>query len=293
MYYLETNALRAISRRLRVTPIETRRTLFTSVLAVFELISGITEGDFQLRRAFVCDVSKSKLRIDWRSPSQVIANSFGQSIAPDALAITTRRAFFVIAASNSLANAISTCEKHQPPIDMARLVAAKGRLSQVYVAARALQNGEYQSQINSEPLKTLLATAAIDSASKRRALIEEFTGDLDEKLLRDAASATLANMSALDSDPTHLLSSYDGSIDRYIQASRWLQFESMLLQNPAGENDAPDVLHFLYVGNDATMVSSDKLSARIAAALWPERVISIPHFLRDVTPRIPDTGSTC
>jgi hypothetical protein len=174
---------------------------------------------------------------------------------------------------------------------LAQLIAAKGGLSQIYGAARARQNAEYQSQLNSEPLRTLLATAAIDTASKRRALVEEFARDLDEKLLQDSASATVANMSVLDLDPAQLLTLYNGSIHRYIQATRWLQFDSMLLQNSAGENDAPDVLHFLYVDNDTRMISSDKLSARIAAGLWPERVVSIPQFLKDVTPRIPNTGS--
>jgi hypothetical protein len=66
----------------------------------------------------------------------------------------------------------------------------------------------------------------------------------------------------------------------------------MLLQNPAGENDAPDVLHFLYVDKGTTMVSNDKLSTRIAAALWPDRVVSVPEFLINVALQTTDANST-
>jgi hypothetical protein len=292
MYYLETNALRAISRKLRGAPIEIRRTLFTSVLAIFELVSGITECDYSLRRAFLCDVSKSKLRIDWRSSSQVIANSFGHSVASDPITITTRKAFDVVVGSSSLVDAVSACERHRPPIDLVGLIAANGRLSRVYGAARAQQNTEYRNQLDSEPLKSVLAAAEIGSASARRAFTTDIAGDLDEKLLQDCASATAQKMSVSGVGPADLLASYDGSIDSHIQASRWLQTESMLLQNPAGENDAPDVLHFLYVDKGTTMVSNDKLSTRIAAALWPDRVVSVPEFLINVALQTTDANST-
>src|SRR5208283_2236618 len=135
-----------------------------------------------------------------------------------------------------------------------------------------------------EPLKSVLAAAEIASASARKAFMTDMAGDLDEKLLQDFASDTARKMSVSGIDPADLLASYDGSIDSHIQASRWLQTESMLLQNPAGENDAPDVLHLLYVDKGTTMVSNDKLSTRIAAALWPDRVISLPQFLSNVIP---------
>jgi hypothetical protein len=88
-YYLEANAARALSRRVRDLSLPARRTVFTSFLAVFEIVSGLTEDNYAERAAIVANLSKSKLRIDWRSIDQLIANAFRQIRPADSITSTT------------------------------------------------------------------------------------------------------------------------------------------------------------------------------------------------------------
>jgi predicted nucleic acid-binding protein len=63
-YYLETNAVRALSRKLIVSSQSARKRLFTSFLAVSEIISGSTESDFSERRAILRNLVNAKLSVD-------------------------------------------------------------------------------------------------------------------------------------------------------------------------------------------------------------------------------------
>lgn len=284
-YYLETNAIRALSRRVRDLSVPAKRTVFTSSLAVFEIVSGLNEDNYAERAAIVANLSKSKLPIDWRSPGQLIANAFKQSRPTDPITWTTHQVWFAVTSSTSFAETMRACEQHRPPIDLAGLIASKGELSRIYSTARLQQMEDYRDQLRSEPLKTLMAEAGLGPVSKRKELIEEVAAELDQKLLDDVAAKCAMELAVVGTQkaPADLLSKYDGSLDHYIQASRWLQLESMLFQNPSGENDAPDVLHFLYVDKETQMVSNDALSKRISGALWPNRLISIEDLRNKFT----------
>ena len=197
-YYLEANAVRALSRRVRELSVPAKRTVFTSFLAVFEIVSGLTEDNYAERAAIVASVSKAKLRIDWRSISQLIANAFKQIRPTDSITSTTRQVWFAVASSTTFGETMRACEQHRPAIDLAGLITAKGELSRIYSAARLQQIAEYRDQLRSEPLKTLFAEAGIGRASRRKELIEEAAAEIDQKLLVEAATKCAMELATAD-----------------------------------------------------------------------------------------------
>lgn len=71
-YYLETNALYSI-RTINKGHLENS---FTSVLAIFELISGIKEINFAKRKSILNSIRALKVHVDWRMPEEMLFSSF-------------------------------------------------------------------------------------------------------------------------------------------------------------------------------------------------------------------------
>jgi hypothetical protein len=280
IYYLETNAARAFSHKLSICGRDARRRLYTSALSIYEIIAGTTDDDFAERQAVLLGITNAKLRIDWRSPSAVFRNSFRQYATDDPFCETVKRALSVFLGTATLEQAKECGRLRQPPVDIQTLLGGRIRLSQTYTAARAGQNASYRSTVTSDPMKSLLDQGGLGPAQAKQRLNAEIAAEIDEELLSQAAEIVAAELSRSGRDfkSEDLLEVYDGGLKYHLQASRWIQLESMVFGNLPGENDAPDILHFLYVDANAVMVSNDKLSHRIASALWPEKVVRIEQF---------------
>ncbi len=276
-YYLETNAVRALSRQLTVSIQADRKRVFTSFLAISEIISGSTESDFSERRAILRNIFNAKLKVDWRSPNRVFSDCFGLTNRQDPISEVVRRALSVVLSSTTLVEARQCGIRRRPPVDIQFLLHGKAEMGRAYVESRSGQNDSYRLALHSQPLKATLEAAGLGSAQARRKLNSDISSEMDKELLRQAATLVASGTERIGR-AEELLKTYDGGLDYHIQASRWTQFEYMTLGNLPGENDASDILHFLYVNATTTMVSDDRLCNKIASALWPGKVIKIDEF---------------
>lgn len=71
-YYLETNSLRKFNSNLK----NLKDISFTSALSIFELLSGIRERDFHIRKSVIENVFKSEIKIIWLFPEEITVNAF-------------------------------------------------------------------------------------------------------------------------------------------------------------------------------------------------------------------------
>lgn len=71
--YLETNALR------KLTSYECKEHTYTSIFSIFELLSGITEKEFEVRRACLKRIRKQKIEIKGPMIDKLFANLIGIS----------------------------------------------------------------------------------------------------------------------------------------------------------------------------------------------------------------------
>lgn len=73
--YLDTSSVRKYSNNLDIIK---RTDVFISSLAIFELISGINEKDFLLRKNIIKSLLNSSIQVDWETYKKKMYNSFGQ-----------------------------------------------------------------------------------------------------------------------------------------------------------------------------------------------------------------------
>jgi hypothetical protein len=87
-------------------------------------------------------------------------------------------------------------------------------------------------------------------------------------MMRAALAEAVAGITGDTSETfiEELIRSYDGSIDAYLRALNCRHFEEVLGRAPA-RNDAIDIAHFLYLVPEATLVTTDRSLAQLAARL--------------------------
>lgn len=71
-YYLETNSLRNLGSKV----IELNNDCYTSGLAIFEIVSGINDSDFDIRKSVIEKTLNSKMGIIWELPETIMARAF-------------------------------------------------------------------------------------------------------------------------------------------------------------------------------------------------------------------------
>ncbi len=68
MYYLETNAIIKLGKKLKAVTKSVK--CYTSFLTIMELLKGTTEATYQSVRSRLQIIKDSGIRIDWYSPSR-------------------------------------------------------------------------------------------------------------------------------------------------------------------------------------------------------------------------------
>lgn len=75
MYYLETNALYQLHSQITANP-EKIEVCCTSLLAIEEILAGITPEEYCRRKTIAINIARSGIVIDWDTPREIITRSF-------------------------------------------------------------------------------------------------------------------------------------------------------------------------------------------------------------------------
>lgn len=76
MYYLETSSLRKLIPYLQSRSF--RRDKFTSLLALFEILSGIRDqSSFEKRKSILAKILETRLKTDFRLPPEILFEAYG------------------------------------------------------------------------------------------------------------------------------------------------------------------------------------------------------------------------
>ena len=253
--------------------------MFTSYLAIYELISGVSAKNYNERRAILCNTSKSKLVIDWRSLSQIMAHAFREEDPSDLRPEVIRQVMNIFLSSSTFGEAERRCVMHR--LDIHGIVYDRSAIIERYRRARVQDSLEFRSEFTPEIQRIMFGSDGLKGrAAEIRKLNDEIAPELDVKLLTEAATICAGRISAAGRPCTYdeLLARYDGTLKWSIQASRFVQTEALPTGNTPARNDMIDILHFLYVNEGTILISEDSLSIKICDALWPERRMSLEAF---------------
>lgn len=254
-YYLDTNALRSLANHLPEDAFA--RGIYSSFLAVSEIVSGMNHNNFQERKNILDRVLKEKINIVRFSPESLLMLAYGVTY-PGSLLFESqfRRLLPVINGFLTYEELVESDDWR----DIMMVIKAKDDISRM--CPREVE-------------KSFL--------EKDDPVVKEF----EERWKPDRFETNLQIVensyggSLMDCYGVENVKVYNHSIDLFMLCMGWfMDCASSKHQHP-GNNDYIDLQHIMYVGTDAIMVSDDKKLRRTISAIDNTRVMSIAEFRQE------------
>ena len=275
-YYLETNSLRKLNNRL----LEIQDKCYTSSLSIFELISGISQEQFEIRKRVISNVLSSELHINWDFPEKIKIDSFPNLEIDERRVDDLKVLCEILIDSNNLEEFIELSNDLKYNLDFFNSLdssysnnfinatkAGNERLKSIYSSEKN-ENGKFFEKFAKEYVKSLPKTTELNKSLTLTGLVNGIADSLEN----------ISGKNTIDRDK--LFYAYNGNINIFIEAfSLFTGLKSADLNSPA-KNDFIDLHHLLYLGNNSNniIITDDKLLLRIT-----EQVLNTNDFLKTIT----------
>ena len=275
-YYLETNSLRKLNNRL----FEIQDKCYTSSLSIFELISGISQEQFEIRKRVLSNVLSSELHINWDFPEKIKIDSFPNLEIDERRVDDLKELCEILMDSNNLEEFIEISNGLKFNLDFFNSLdssysknfinateVGNERLKSIYSSEKN-KNGKFFEKFAKEYVKSLPKTTELNKSLTLTGLVNGIADSLE-------------NISGKNTiDRNKLFYAYNGNINIFIEAfSLFAGLKSADLNSPA-KNDFIDLHHLLYLGNNSNniIITDDKLLLKIT-----EQVLNTNDFLKTIT----------
>jgi len=270
-YYLETNSLRTLSSRLE----SLNENVFTSALSIFELISGIKDQDFLIRKSVIKNIFKSGIEIIWLLPEEITVNAFpGLEFQEDRIIALKKLCQYLID-SHSMKDFLRKGSKGKYNLDFFknldkqysnRFLESITKGNQNLKQIIADDNEEYLSNFSKQYIKSLPYKHSLNQSITLKAI----AGNLKDSL--ELSSGELI-------DEQKIYENYNGNINIFISAySLFTAIKNAEFNTPA-KNDLIDLYHLIYLANneDHFIITDDKMIPKITT-----QVKKISEFIETI-----------
>lgn len=272
MYYLETNALITLNNEISIY----KQNSFTSAFSIFELISGLNNKNFNIRKKALQNIYSCKLPIVWFLPESITATAFSYRGIKyqDFRAVGLKKLSLELMNSNNLDSFETKTNPEKYNLTFFKeldiyystrfidsTINLNNKLKQIIEDERNT-NGDLLGEFGKEFIKNLPNDLAINHSMTINAIVENI-----------ANGAELATGKIVNRE--QLYNSYNHSIDTFVEAfTLFASQKSSEFKHPA-ENDFFDLHHLLYLGNNPRyfIITNDKMVSKIT-----KKVISIENF---------------
>jgi len=245
--YLDTSIVRKYSNELDKFESED---VFTSSLVVFELIAGMNEKEFKLRKNVLNNLLKSKIIIDWDSYNMKMHKAF--NISYDDIEGNAIMRF---------AEKITKCETYE---DVKNL--------KIYFCKNSFLKLESFEEFDKD-IEQVGKRFSAKAANEWRELDKKDRRDFKKQMsdLLRAYSRMLSEFALIDlvedfaesKRPSEryfkVLGEYDKSLDVYLYYNQMFFLLTEMNGSECGRNDALDIMHTIYLKENDTIVSEDKI----------------------------------
>lgn len=245
--YLDTSIVRKYSNELAKFE---RENVFTSSLVVFELIAGMNEKEFKLRKNVLNNLLKSKIIIDWDSYKMKMHKAF--KIVYDDIEGNAIMRF---------AEEIIKCETYEEVKNL-KIYSSEN----IFLKLESFE--EFDKDIE-QVGKDFSAKAAYEwrelEKEDRRNFKEQMSDFLCtySKWLCELALINLVEEFAGSKRPSEqyfkILREYDNSLEVYFYYNQMFFLITEMNGSECGKNDALDLMHTIYLKKNDTIVSEDKI----------------------------------
>lgn len=259
--YLETNALR------KLTNYELEESVYTSIFSVFELLSGITEKDFEIRKACLERIDKQKIEIRGPMIDELFMKMFN----------TTGYNIFAYKMIIDVYRAVLNAKNYSDFNDIRLLITDENNIKKRIHARTWLKNWDdnisnitkrinavFQDE-NKEYIKQIYKKESV------KGLADHFWNKMymdriDEKKLDHAEGFIGADAAEkIRQEIDSLYSTYNYKLFFRAQAAIFAK-AYFINGNTQDSNNASDLLHLLYLSENDKFVSNDKIYKTISEA---------------------------
>lgn len=260
-YYLETNALRKLNSKL----FEIKNECYTSSLSIIELISGINEKQFEIRKKVISNLILSNFNINWDFPEKIKIESFPSLDFEEGRVNDLKKLCEYLIESKDLDAFVSVSRELYHNLDFFRTLDSD--YSKDFIDATESGNDELKAIYSRE--KKLNGKFYEDHAKKYVKSLPQ-ASEFNESLTLFGIVVGVAEYLELNSgentiNKEKLFNEYNGNIDAFIESfSLYSGLKQAELNSPA-KNDYVDLHHLLYLGNGkkSKTVTDDKLLLKI------------------------------
>ena len=261
--YLETNALR------KLTDYKCKEPVYTTIFSIFELLSGMSEKEFIVRKTCLEKIKKQKIEI--RGPmidkvfGELLGNDFYNQFAYKMITDIYQRVLKVTNYSDYTKIRLSVTDKNGYP----KIINASSWLKEWDNHISGItQNIDFlfsDDEESREYIKSKYKEEGINGLAKYY-FYKMFDSRIDEtKLSHAEAFAGLEEIERCRQQADNLFNKYNYRIFMTAQAAIFAEahFINGGFQN---KNNASDLLHLLYLNENDKFVSNDKIYQKINEA---------------------------
>lgn len=248
-YYFDTSSLRKASNKLPVN----NENIYTSGLAMFELISGMTQNDYCTRKTIINNVVNSGIAIDWDSYKMKMHKAFQLSYS-DIEGKSIKKMVDIILKSSSF----QELEREK-----------------VYFTEHDYYKLESFSGLDDEISKMGIEESKWGITEWRKEYDKFHRKGINQELFNNESfrsfvysAAELKFMSFLEditqtkrpsTEYFKALEKYDKSLELFFLCGQIRYSLAQLKGMQYAKNDTLDILHTIYVSKETIMVSDDKI----------------------------------
>ncbi len=254
-YYLDTSALRKNANE--ILNYNDKKKLFTSSLTIFELISGISEREYNIRKITIKKILDSNIFIDWDFYKKKMFKAFkipyfdieGYLIKKMAGFISTSESF-----EDVVSKRIYISESDYYTLeDFKDLDHA---ISNVGVEDSVLGINEWRQLLPKGPRKD------VEKELFENKGLESFV-QLQTEMYLSGFTESITGTQRPSEDYFESLEKYDGNLDLYFYCNQLKFSLSQLMGMQYGKNDTLDLMHTLFMLNDDIIISDDKIFKKL------------------------------
>lgn len=268
MIYLDTSSVRKNSNSL----INFKKgTVYTSVLAVFELLSGIKEEDFQKRKKIIKNLLKSSIAIDWETYKKKEYNAF-QYPFDDIEGYVIKQ----------MAEKIINCESYKEYTEV-KIYTDKD----TYYTHESLEDfdegissiGKEFSLIDKKVWSNLLKEERkrFKKCMEQDDMLLPYVQLLSEFSLIDLAE-DISGYKKPDKGYFDTIQKYDFSLEIYLKYNNLLFTLCKMNGSECGKNDAIDMLHLVYLSEGDEIISEDNIFRKLNGYLQCLKVYNSEEY---------------
>lgn len=254
-YYLDTSALRKNANE--ILNYSDKKKIFTSSLTIFELISGISENEYMIRKTTLKKILDSNIFIDWNFFKKKMFEAF-------------KIPYFDIEGYliKKMAEFISTSESFEDVVSKRIYISEKDYYT--LENFKALDHDISKAGVEDSVLGINEWRQLLPKGHRRDVEIELFENkgldsfvQLQTEVYLSSFTEIISGTQRPSEEYFESLGKYDGNLNLYFYCNQLKFSLSQLKGMQYGKNDTLDLMHTLYMLNGDIIISDDKIFKKL------------------------------